>query len=423
MALAWYIIEQLEFCEDHGVLNIHVMPGELETPFENRRCGVEIGATLSRSTSLTKLKVRGSGCTPEGCLGLLTGAVCCTSLEDLVIENINELGNEALYAIHRRDSWIGLRRLVLTQMCAIDNHMLSAALLNPNLALRSLSLNQCELRDEGATAIAECLNVTVQTITELCLENNGITDVGVEALAAARHTNETLEVLNLFRNDINNRGAAALSRVVDRNARLRCLKLGRNQIGDDGTTAIAAALNTQTALRVLDLSGNCITKRGAFAMSEAILRNTGLAELCMQNNRLRPEGRAAFYAKIPYNRSLRKLLLMDPTYDAEKEGSAHVKSIKGNFGLTEVDFPITDRVSDDVYKQVRPRLEAELATRGRDPHVRTLLSAEALALRGRAMPGPFGKGIVDLFGNEDLRRHVMSFLLPAPARTPGDGDV
>ena len=420
MAHEVYRLGTTEFHEHHGNLYIVLTEADPETrrrPLDWDADGFELGATLSRSTSVKKFTVTGSIFSPNGCLGLLTGAVCCTSLEELVIPNNSDLGNAALYAIHgceRRG--MGLRRLVLTETSAIVTRALSGALLNPNLALASLSLTHCELRDEGATAIANGLDKTVQTITELYLEHNRITDAGAEALAAARHTNETLQVLNLSWNEIRGKGAAALSGVVARNARLRCLRLGHNEIGDEGTTAIAAALNIQTALRVLDLSDNSITKHGALRMSEAILRNTCLAELCLQNNRLRPEGRAAFYAKIPYNRSLRKLLIMDSTYNEEKEGSAHVKAIAGNVGLTEVDSPLPalNYEEEGADEHVRPRLAAELAARGRDPHVRALLSAEALTLRGRAMPGTFGQGIVGLFGNEDLRRHVMSFLLPAP---------
>jgi len=92
------------------------------------------------------------------------------------------------------------------------------------------------LGDAGAQAVSQALQAPQNlSLKELCLGENGISDLGVEALAKA---------------------------LVFPGCKLRRLSLRNNSMSDRGAEILSRALASHTALEELDLWGNCLSESG-----------------------------------------------------------------------------------------------------------------------------------------------------------------
>ena len=101
-----------------------------------------------------------------------------------------------------------------------------------------LDLNECELREGGAQAIAAALRVNTM-LTELHLHYNQLGEGGAQAIAAALRVNATLTNLNLWNNSLGEGGAQAIAGALRVNATLTNLNLGYNELREGAGQAIA----------------------------------------------------------------------------------------------------------------------------------------------------------------------------------------
>ena len=88
------------------------------------------------------------------------------------------------------------------------------------------------------------------TLRGLFLDNNQISDEGATALAHAMKGNTTLQVLSLRNNQISDEGATALAHAMMGNTTLRGLYLDNNQISDEGATALGSLLHGNPMLSI-----------------------------------------------------------------------------------------------------------------------------------------------------------------------------
>ena len=183
----------------------------------------------------------------------------------------------------------------LTHLCLAYNkitHVGVEALtyaLRSNKALENLDIRYNCIGDKGAEELVLQSN---QTLTHLCLVDNGITHIGVEALADALRSNQALEDLDIGYNCIGDGGAVALSQALEFNRTLRCLNMGgglpRKFIGlsDRGIRAIAHALQCNSSLTYLDISGHLGSESALSALGEALQSNCSLTHLHLRGERV-----------------------------------------------------------------------------------------------------------------------------------------
>eukprot|EP00285_Hemiselmis_virescens_P010356 CAMPEP_0173381824 /NCGR_PEP_ID=MMETSP1356-20130122/4252_1 /TAXON_ID=77927 ORGANISM="Hemiselmis virescens, Strain PCC157" /NCGR_SAMPLE_ID=MMETSP1356 /ASSEMBLY_ACC=CAM_ASM_000847 /LENGTH=227 /DNA_ID=CAMNT_0014335847 /DNA_START=52 /DNA_END=735 /DNA_ORIENTATION=- len=112
-------------------------------------------------------------------------------------------------------------------------------------SLGTVYLSSCRLGISGGQHMARSLDY----LTNLFLESNGIKDGGITTLATAVGANNNLKVLGIV----------------------------SEGFGVVGARALAGALQTNTCLSRLDVSGNMITQEGAKEMAFALKRNSGNA--------------------------------------------------------------------------------------------------------------------------------------------------
>ena len=122
-----------------------------------------------------------------------------------------------------------------------------------------------------------------EDFTELCLDEEGLTDVDVARLSKSLRTNRHLVELHLCENYISRLGALDLASAVAVHPTLREIWLSINCIGRE-------ALVSNKTLVELNISRNAITPRGTRPLGRALMQNRTLVSLGMSGNTILDEG-------------------------------------------------------------------------------------------------------------------------------------
>ena len=110
--------------------------------------------------------------------------------------------------------------------------------LREDTRVKSLDLRGCNIRADGAMALAALLTHN-RTLTFLGLEWNGVgmLETGVQALCKALATNPSITEVDLRNNSIGPSGGAAIGAMLGSNTAIRRLDLRWNNLGVNGGDA------------------------------------------------------------------------------------------------------------------------------------------------------------------------------------------
>lgn len=230
---------------------------------------------------------------------------------------LNEKGLFKLFASLRNNE--ALQTLDLCgNVFTSDNTSASLGnLLNFNKTLSTLSVQEANIGNVGATLLSQALHINT-SITFLNLSANSIDAQGCVMLASALTENKSLTHLNISRNLIGSRGAQTLATALHHNRHLlhldvgrqrlkgklgqdgakvlahclmlnnvlRVLRIGRNRLGFEGCRHLAGALLTNRTLQVLDLGCNKIGIEGSIQIANAVLQNSCVEYVIIGHRRL-----------------------------------------------------------------------------------------------------------------------------------------
>ena len=237
---------------------------------------------------------------------------------------------------------------------------MATALQDVNTALYRLQLDDIQIGNEGAKALANALQVNT-SVQILELRENQIGDEGAKALATALQSNTSLQYLSLLSNQFGDEGGRAflnalqgfnctliailmdfdgISRTIQKEIRfllqankrgmrivgpsiwkeacerlrrddkfLVRLDLGHLPVGVVGAKALADALRNNTYLKELSLEGASIGVEGAKALALALQENRHLQTLDLSNIGIEDDGAKAFADAIMTNTALKKLYI------------------------------------------------------------------------------------------------------------------
>ena len=148
----------------------------------------------------------------------------------------------------------------------------------------TIDLSFQRLTDETLKAIIWPLKTNQQCKT-LRLNNNSITSVGASLLADLLDTGKVLQDLSLFHNAIADNGVLSLARILSNsNNTLVELHLGDNQITDQGVQYLAEMLRSNRSLLSLNLQGNHIKDEGVRILAEVIEKHNSTIETLFLNS-------------------------------------------------------------------------------------------------------------------------------------------
>ena len=177
-------------------------------------------------------------------------------------------------------------------------------------SLSSLKLNDSDIGDAGATALAEVLR-TSTTLNSLGLWNNpGIGNPSVTSLCEALKVNTTLSSLNLSETGISDAGVLSLVEVLKTNtSSLTSLSLSDIKISHHSVKSIAEVLRVNTTLKELEFEGNKVGVGGAKLIAESLKANTTLKLLSLSRNSIKAPCGRLFSDALKVNQTLESLTL------------------------------------------------------------------------------------------------------------------
>ena len=149
-------------------------------------------------------------------------------------------------------------------------------LLRDNTRVKSLDLRGCNIRSDGASALASLLSHN-RTLTFLGLEWNGVgmLETGVQSLCKALASNPSIAEVDLRNNSIGPTGGAALGAMLATNTAIRRLDLRWNNLGVHGGRALAESLEKNRHIKELEVSGNKLTEDAVRHIDSLLQRNRG----------------------------------------------------------------------------------------------------------------------------------------------------
>ena len=175
--------------------------------------------------------------------------------------------------------------------------------LQNNTKLQSLKLKN--MTTEGGKLISEIVR-TNKTLQRLDLSNNTLFDDGAVTIniSDGLKNNNTLLEINISHNNITNKGTKNITEAIQVNKILKKLNLSHNILSDDGATLISSCLKCNISLLELNISHNGITDKGTKEVAEAIEINSTLQNIDISRNHISVEGLVYFMKAVKNNCTL-----------------------------------------------------------------------------------------------------------------------
>nr|ADF32021.1 leucine rich repeat only protein 3 [Azumapecten farreri] len=177
--------------------------------------------------------------------------------------------------------------------------------LHRNSTLKALNVNRPLLfscQEETTVHFAKMLK-TNTSLEELHLQKYDMRDFGATRLAENLMDNMSFTYLDLSCNRITRDGTKELAKVLKNNTSIKILDLGFNRLEDDGAMHLAEALATyNTTLETLVVASNNIGNKGLCASADAMKTNTTLTSIFIWGNMLEEPACIAFASLLDSGR-------------------------------------------------------------------------------------------------------------------------
>lgn len=233
-----------------------------------------LAKSIEANTSMVALTIEEVIFSSPGGIRRLAEALLQHSNFQRLTMHDNELGNGGVYALMN----------AMTDVFSQQHTALCGSPSNRScISLQALCLCGNRIGDRGAYWISQALLFSTNSVKELDLSSNEITNQGVICLAEMMgRCNLTTFILN--GNQASIKGAMALSKAMKKNSGLAVLGLCGNDIQDEGAIPISHVAKTHPSLKALLLEENRIGERGLMAVADAYRNNPGLAVMEISRN-------------------------------------------------------------------------------------------------------------------------------------------
>jgi Ran GTPase-activating protein 1 len=148
------------------------------------------------------------------------------------------------------------------------------------------------LGEKGVRAFSELLK-SQESLEELYVMNDGISEEAAKALSELIPATEKLKVLHFHNNMTGDEGAMYIAEMVKRSPNVESFRCSATRIGSDGGVALSEALGTCTRLKKLDLRDNLFGVDAGLALSETLPKLPDLVELYLSDLNLENKGTKA----------------------------------------------------------------------------------------------------------------------------------
>ena len=209
---------------------------------------------LHNNTTLVKFNLSQNHISNDGAIAIGTSVMKNTALKEFDISK-NDLTNDGVLPLMQ-----GLQKVT------------------------SINISGLSISDNGAALIGEQLKDN-DVLLSLNMSNIGTTEEGAKKFIEAFQANTTLTKLHIQTIDLSDNGMVALSAYL-RNNSLQELFISQNKITDKGLEKIADAVIMSKSLCKFDISENLISDKGLVYLLEKIAhsKNSVLEHLCVKHN-------------------------------------------------------------------------------------------------------------------------------------------
>jgi len=168
-----------------------------------------------------------------------------------------EIMNESELKLHECAAYCNKKQKLEILQDSHDQHwyqpIVTAAIINmiesikASTTLKILLVNRCQIQDEGAAIISDCI-IHNTSIRELELSCNFITSIGMNKIFKAVKVNKVIRKLDVSSNKISDDVAPSISECLTSNATLQHLNVRYNDMHHKGIAVIVDSLKDNTTL-------------------------------------------------------------------------------------------------------------------------------------------------------------------------------
>ena len=241
-----------------------------------------VSQAVKTNTSLVKLGLDNCGITAEG-VEVLSDAVSVNKHLAVLAINGNEFGDRGLASLCETLKATYHLKTLSIRNCGITKKGITDTLLAPvNESLKELDIGSNTISDTGVACIAKALEQN-STLTSLVVQGCGITEKGAQCLAHCLRSNIFLKHLQLYNNYMSDAGIDAIAKSLKHNSNFKSLIVSNCGITEKGAESLSDCLMVSRSLQLLDLSRQQISDTGVILIANALPHNHALKELCLQN--------------------------------------------------------------------------------------------------------------------------------------------
>ncbi|XP_055881535.1 uncharacterized protein LOC106074422 isoform X3 [Biomphalaria glabrata] len=233
---------------------------------------------------------------------------------DLRLNNMDIVGAQAIAELLQKSKSLRVLNLSSTSMDYTSIRTVCSAI-SGNKSLTELDLSFLDISDECCQCLQDMLRVNT-TLQNIRLRSNNLTWSGCDIIAEGLSRNLSLTVLDMSRNNIGDEGVRALAKflpessvselclencgltsagceslaeIVSHCKKLRQLDISTNHLLDPGILKLAPALERTSTLRNLALNMCGITNDGFSKLLDVLEKNTSIDQMKLCYNRLGKE--------------------------------------------------------------------------------------------------------------------------------------
>ena len=141
-----------------------------------------------------------------------------------------------------------------------------------SFGIKNLNLSRCQLGDESAYPLGECLLLN-ETIKKINISNNKISDIGFKSFVYLFKNNMTIESFDCSCNFISNKTAKDFLSNIDYNRTLKHLNLYDNQIQNDIGSLLLEILERNKTLLTINLLYNRVQLKTIDEINQKLISN------------------------------------------------------------------------------------------------------------------------------------------------------
>ncbi|CAO3633687.1 unnamed protein product [Mucor fragilis] len=204
---------------------------------------------------------------------------------------------------------------------------LATSIRKSNTSLHHLSIRGNRIGVQGALAIGVMLrdydnkDTAFKGIERLFLDNNDLSQGGIQYIAQALRRNQSLRYLSMCECKIDAKDSILLGEALKYNQYLERFDIGYNPLmtpNMDGITSIRQALNVNRSLKDLCLADTGLSTEAAIALAECLPENNSLVRLDLSRNpHIQIAGLLALSVSIKMNHTITFIDINIPKEDKE----------------------------------------------------------------------------------------------------------